>query len=155
MANIQGIRMRTNTAVTVYNKYISSGVEAYQRANIDRAEWENTKATNVLSTGGTIAADQATIYIPMAIGDNYLPPRAWQALTNKSGFWTLQPGDVIIKGTITDAIEAQILAAMDDEFDTVTLTMLKTSFDDCLLITSVDMFDMGSMNLRHFRIGAK
>lgn len=136
--------MRTNADVTLYNRYLSSGAEKYQRTAISKVTWENRKASNTLATGGTIAADQASIYIPMAHGAAYKAPKVWLALASKTGYWTLQVGDVIVRGTVTDEISASF-----------TLTALKAKYDDVLVITSVDALDNGSTALQHWEIGAK
>lgn len=95
--------MITPHDMTIYNKYISAGEERYQRTQIPGVKWESTKA--VSGTGaGKLASNVATVYIPLERDANYLNPKAWQALTTKTGKWTLQDGDVIVKGLITDEI---------------------------------------------------
>lgn len=136
--------MKTNSDMTIYNKYIASGDEAYQRTVISDVEWENRKAANVLASGGNITADQATVYIPYARGAAYLAPKAWAALVSKTGYWTLKPGDVIVRGTATDEIAGAY-----------TMTSLRAEYDDVLVITSVDLMDLGSQSLWHWQIGAK
>ena len=98
--------MRTNSDLTVYNKYIDPATrsEAYQRATIKAVTWENRKGGTVLTSGGQIELDLARVFIPLARGATYLSPKAWQALDDKSGFWTFQIGDVIVRGIVTDEI---------------------------------------------------
>jgi hypothetical protein len=136
--------MRVNSDCTLYNRYLSSGAEAYQRTAISDVAWENRKAVNVLASGGNIAADQATIYIPYARGTFFLASKAWLALVSKTGKWTLQPGDVIVRGTVTDTISAGF-----------TITALKAKYDDVLVISSVDLMNIGSRSMWHWRVGAK
>lgn len=136
--------MRTNADATLYNKYVdpTTRSEKWQRAVILAVTWENRKAANTIATGGQIAADSAYIYIPMTRGANYLPPKAWQS--SKAGKWTLQEGDVILRGAVSDELS-----------DTLTLTGLKAKYDDVLVISSVDTMDNSSMALRHWKVGAK
>jgi hypothetical protein len=136
--------MKTFHDMTVFNKYTASGAEAYQRTQIEGVNWENRKASNVLRTGGTIAADQAVVYIPFARDADYLDPKAWNALSSKTGKWTLAVGDYIVKGLVTDTIGASF-----------TITALKAKYDDVLQVTSVDKMDMGSLALRHWKVSAK
>jgi hypothetical protein len=138
--------MRTNSDITVYNKYIDSPTrsEKYQRAEIRDVAWESRKAANVRATGGQMFADQATVYIPQQRGANYLLPVTWQALAVKTGKWTLQIGDVIVRGIVTDAIN-----------DNFTMTALKAKYDSVLVISSVDTMDGGSADMHHWQIGAK
>ena len=136
--------MRTNANLTVYNKYIdpTTRSEKYQRVGIVGVAWENRKAANVRSTGGLAAADQARVFIPLARGTNFLKPKAWQALTTKTGKWTLQVGDLIVKGLVSDEIQTGF-----------TVTQLKAKYDDVLVITSVDTMDAGSPGMQHWNLG--
>lgn len=142
--------MLTNANATIFNKYISGGAEVYQRTQIVDPDgdysvaWENRKGANVLQTGGNIAADHAAIYIPMAGNDAYRAPKAWQALVSKVGFWTLQTGDYIVKGLVTDAISGAF-----------TISSLKAKYDDVLQITTVDTYDAGPDDLQHWQVGGK
>lgn len=139
--------MKTNCALTLYNKYYDANTKknVYHRKTIPAAMWENRKARNVLATGGNIAVDQATIYIPVKENiDSFLSPKNWQGLTDKSENWTLQRGDLVVKGQISDEV--------NDEFPP---TKLKAKYDDVLEISTIDTMDMGSQNMRHWQVGAK
>ena len=134
--------MRTNCSITVYNRYVVSGTETYQRIQVLDVGWENRKAANVLKSG-LLAADQATVFIPFARAANYVAPKAWLALSTKTGKWTLQMGDYLVKGLVADEITTQF-----------TVTSLKAKYDDVLQVKSVDTKDMGSASMRHFQVGA-
>jgi len=131
----------TNTPLTLYNRV--PGTETYHRTVLPAVQWENRKAANVLASGGNLAADQAAIYIPLDT-PGYLAPKAWQGLPDKSMAWTLQPGDVVVKGVVADEIGPSL-----------TLSALKAKYDDVLAVTSVDAMDYGSARLNHFQVGAK
>jgi hypothetical protein len=136
--------MNINSGCTIYNKHIVDGVEAYQRAQIEDIEWDSRKGANVLATGGNIAADAAKIVIPVSRGANYLPPAEWQALTTKTGKWTIQVEDYIVKGLVEDEISSAF-----------TITDLKAKYDDVLRISSVDLKDGGSQFLNRWEVAAK
>jgi hypothetical protein len=136
--------MQTNTGATVYNKYLSSGVEKYQRTQIPAVMWENRKAANVIQSG-LIASDSTTVYISFGVGADYVKPKAWQALTSKSGKWTLQDGDYIVKGLVSDEITTSPL---------FTMSQLKAKYDSVMQIKSVDTMDMGSPSMQHWQVGA-
>lgn len=145
--------MRTNCSITLYNRYVVSGAEKYQRTQItipsgNCVEWENRKASNVVASG-LLTADSAVIYIPFALGANHLDPHAWQALTVKTGFWTLAVGDVIVKGLVADEIHDAVVSPPSTAF---TMTNLKSKYDDVITVKSVDTFDMGSASLRHWKV---
>lgn len=132
--------MLTNTPMTVYNKYLVGRVETWQRAQISDVHWEQRHARE-----GNQDNDFTVVYIPFARGTNYLKPREWQALTSKSGSWTLQVGDVIVKGLVADELVA----------GTFTLSDLKRTYDDVLTAASVDTRDYGSANLQHWELTAR
>lgn len=131
--------MRTNSSITVWNKYRVSNVDTYQRTQILDVAWEQRHARNQFDRD-----DLATVYVPMERGADYLKPHDWQALTSKAGKWTLQVGDIVVKGLVSDELTP-----------TFSLSALKAKYDDCLIIASVDTFDFGSANLQHWRVGAK
>jgi len=132
--------MRTNSDITLYNKHLVNRIETWQRVQIEDVQWEQRHARNQNDSD-----DLAAIYVPMPRGVNYLKPRVWQALSNKTGKWTLQIGDVIVKGLISNELAT----------GGFTLTSLKNTYDDVLVITSVDTRDFGSANMQHWMIGAK
>jgi hypothetical protein len=136
--------MKTNSAATVYNKYVDpvTRAEAYQRAPIVAVMWENRKAANVIRSG-LLAADSVAVYVPCSLGTNYLKPVAWNALAVKTGKWTLAVGDIIVKGLVADEITTNF-----------TVTALKAKYDDVVVIKSVDTMDQGSQAMHHWQVGA-
>lgn len=135
--------MIPNGHITIYNRYFVSRVETYQRTVIKNVVWEATKAVSGRSTG-VLASNVATVFIPMARGTDYLKPKAWQALVTKTGNWTLQEGDVIVRGEVTDNITTEYK-----------LTDLRAEYDDVVVISSVDAMDQGSPNMQHWEVGCK
>ena len=136
--------MRTNANLTLYNKYFVGRVEKYQRTQIPAVLWEDRKAANTLASGGDIAANQANIYIPFQRGEKYLFHTEWQALTDKTGYWTLQEGDFVVRGF-----------AVDEITDSFSISSLKAKYPFVLSIKSIDFMDMGNVSLRHWQVGAK
>jgi hypothetical protein len=149
--------MRVNSNITLYNKWIDATTrsEKYQRTQVLGVFWQGSKGATVLSKGGYIELDKATIYIPWKCGANYLKPIAWQALVSKSGFWTLQQGDFVCRGLIadeiTDAYTDPITHVVTPAF---TMTDLAAKYDDVFTLSNIGTMDQGSPNLWHFQIGA-
>jgi hypothetical protein len=138
--------MKTNTAVTLYNRYINptTRLEEFQRVVIPSAHWENRKAANALASGGLVNADQATVYIPMTHGAKYLSPTRWRALASRVGYWTLQVGDLIAFGAVADDVDAEY-----------TVTDLRAEYNDVLQVRSVDEMNFGSVSMRHWKVSAQ
>ena len=133
--------MIPNGHITIYNRYIDNRAEKYQRTVIKNVVWQATKAVSGRSTG-VLASNVATVFIPMARGAAYLKPKAWQAA--RSGKWTLQEGDVIVRGEATDEITTEY-----------TLSSLRAEYEDVVTITSIDAMDQGSANVQHWQVGCK
>lgn len=135
--------MIPNSDITIYNKYIDSATrsEKYQRTVVTDVVWQATKAVSG-SKSGQLASNVATVFIPFARGDDYSKPKAWQ--TSRSGKWTLQEGDIIVRGTATDEISGAY-----------TITSLRAEYDDVVMISSVDAMDQGSPNVQHWQVGCK
>ena len=155
-----------NCSLTVYNAYTDATTRStvYQRTQIKNAQstncanWNDTKGANV-SKIGLQDADQALITLPMEVDTNYLTPHAWQALVSKTGKWTLQVGDYIVKGLISDEIHDLIPAVTGppavSAVPAFTVTMLKAKYDNALRITSVDTLDRGRPAVRHWKVGGQ
>lgn len=131
--------MLTNSNITIFNRYRVTNVDTWQQVQISDVAWEQTHARSQFDS-----ADLATVFIPMERGTNYLKPRVWQALTSKTGKWTLQVGDVIVKGLVSFSLS-----------DALPLGALKAAYDDVLVITSVDTRDFGIASMQHWQVGAK
>lgn len=149
--------MKTNAEATLYNKYINPTTRAdeFQRTVLPAVYWENRRAVNKIASGGDIKADKALIMIPQSEGDDYLDPVAWQALADKTGKWTLQPGDMIVRGKVTDEITDEVIDELTEEVTPAfTVSDLKRKYDDVLNITSVDWMNAGSDRMKHWEVGA-
>lgn len=114
--------MKTNTSMTLYSKSVVNGAEVWTRSVIPAVHWEYTKAANVIESGN-LQADRIAVYIPdMSV--------------------TVNLGDMIVKGTVTEAITTQY-----------TLTHLRAEYD-VALVRSVDRMEFGSRKMRHIQLGA-
>jgi len=133
--------MIPNGDITIYNKWIDAHVEKYQRSEIYDVVWQATKARAGLYSG-PLANNVATIFIPYSQAANYSQRFTWQLA--RTGKWTLQVGDVIVREIVTDEITTAF-----------TMTLLKAKYDDVVTITSVDDMDQGSANMKHFEVGCK
>ena len=135
--------MITNASVTIYNRYFISGDEAeYLRSEILQVKWENRKQANIIQSG-LMEADSVVIYIPIEqISSYYVAPIAWRSLLIKTGFFTLQPGDIAVRGIVTDQITSVFR-----------IKNLREKYDDTIKITTVDRYDSGSPSMHHFMLG--
>lgn len=135
--------MIPNCDITIYNKYLASRAEVFQRSVVRNVGWQATKAV-AGTKAGPLQSNVATIFIPFGGNTEYLAPKAWNALVVKTSNWTLQEGDVVVRGEVADEISGAF-----------TITDLRAKYDDVVTITSVDAMDFGSANVQHWEVGAK
>lgn len=135
--------MKTNADITIYSRYLDliTKVDKYQRTVLMGVFWESYQAVNVRKSG-LDNADRVRVFIPhqVAVIGDYRKPKAWQALGDKAGFWTLQTGDKVVLG------------AVDYEIEKVA-SELEKRFDDVLTLTKIDDKNFGSLALRHWEVG--
>ena len=129
--------------MTIYNKYVESRAEKFQRTVISAVLWDSSAAT-IKRKSADMQDNKAVIALPRYIGAAYLKAKAWLALPNKSLSWTLREGDVVVRGTISDEIT-----------NAFTLSDLRSKYDDVLEIVSVAFMDQGSLNTHHWEIICK
>ena len=121
----------------VYNK--EKRLEELSTAHIYGIHWEDNKSVNVVKSGMS-DADKVEIYIPMSAKTDkkYKQPKKFEK--NSDGCFTLRPGDIIVKGIV--------------EYKGA-VAKLSNEFDNSIVITSVDTFDYGKQNMKHWKVSGK
>ncbi len=108
-----------NDTITVFNARVDPDVggNVWIPTVIAGASWYLTDAATVdASKGGLVAANKATIRIPVEAdtgGKAYADPVRYASAEDVSGFWTLKGGDIVVKGEVTggDWTPAKLKAA--------------------------------------------
>jgi len=136
------VRLIPNSDITIYNKYFENRLEKYQRFEVYDVVWQSSDAISRMKE--QVASNSALILIPFARGVDYLKPKEWQALVDKSDNWTLQEGDVIVRGIAIEEIEAGY-----------SVSNLRMDYDDVVAIASIAAMDEGSANMRHWELTCK
>lgn len=136
--------MRTNADITIYNRYFDkeTRLDKYHRTVLYGVFWDEVKAVNRIQSG-LEDTDKVTIIIPFSVTTDkkYVPPKAFDKLPDKTGYFTLQEGDRVVRGDINFEIIGK-MSDLDKEYEAYT-------------ITSVDTKDFGSPHMRHWEVGAK
>ena len=127
-----------NDTVTIYNKYMASNVERWKRTVLSGVYW-NAVHGSVLRKTGAASADSVVVIVPRSL-PGYTKPKAWNALPDKSGSWTIQAGDTIVKGCITPEIARSAAKEL-------------SGYDDVLTVTTVDNKDFG--RLAHLEVSGR
>lgn len=112
-----------NADITIYNKWYDSvnDIDKYQRTVIKGVNWQS-KRNGTVSDKGLLLADSTLIFIDKL--DNYVSPKKFLKLSprEKSNYFTLAPGDKIVKGEVTfeiTGIKPFRVADLENKFDYV------------------------------------
>ncbi len=140
--------MIVNADITVFNRrYIpEERTEKFVGTVIKGVSWYHRKGTQSGSEE-TSDRDAYTIRIPVSAdmgGKEYADQREYAAMDDvtASGYWTIQPGAVIVRG-ISDKTEA-------------TETELKEGYLEVMVVTNyTDNRDRCTPPMRHWRIGGE
>lgn len=110
--------------------------------------FDGSKSANVRASG-LDGADSVNLYIPFdavsidgETGEDkaYIQPRAFAAALDKSGYWTMDPGNTFfVKGEVVNP--------------DLTFQEINRRYDNVHLITKVDTKDFGG--LQHFEVGGR
>lgn len=130
--------MKTNTSITIYNKYFNSITrsDSWKRHVIHNVFWDSSQNVNVYK--GLTKTDKGVIYIPF--NSNYMTyfvdPKTFQ--NDPNTYWTIQNGDIIVKGVIYDEVSKQ--------------SDLERKYNNVLIISSFTINDFGSQNMQHIKV---
>lgn len=101
--------MLTNADITIYNlAHKGTRNEKWVRTQIQGVEWYGGQAVSI-GDKGLNTADTYTVRIPASSAPQdkeFLLPEDYSVKDNDvlNGFWTLQPGDIVVRGLMDDEI---------------------------------------------------
>lgn len=125
--------------VTVFNIIPQHGrePEKLKRTVLDRVFWDGASGIGFTKTG---AAKQDTTTVIIPFRGSYMMPARWFDSGCPTYSFTLQPGDVIVRG------------AVDDENTTPAELQNKYGSDCCITIQKVHNCCFGSKNMWHWEV---
>ena len=132
-----------NDTITVFNARVDPevGGNVWIPTVIAGASWYLTDAATVdASKGGLVAANKATIRIPVDAdtgGKAYADPVSYAKAEDVSGLWTLKGGDIIVRAALegTDWTPAE----------------LKATYSECVTVLAVTD-NRRAPNAKHWRV---
>lgn len=116
--------------ITIYNHYKVNRVDHWGRTIISGVQWSKQTTKTVSSDGKLQVADSVSITIPYgAPKAEYVTPKIWEALNDKTGYWTLGTDnlDIIALGELNIEIGGQ-----------VTITSIKKDYDNVVTVQTVN-----------------
>lgn len=128
---------------TLYNKAYDTekGYDVYHRTVLKGVRWEERQGVNVAKLGMS-EADKLLVLIPFSVDAERklaMTAKAYARTSDKTQFWTLKEGDILVKGEVTDEIESiKDFGKLHDYFT----------------LTTVDFYDIGG-KMSHWEVGAK
>ncbi len=128
--------------VTIYNRVYDKlfGKDVYYRTVIRGVHFEERKGANVIKSGME-QADGVFVAIPYSAPQKvFLDAKAYERANNKTEFFTLRSGDIVVHGECEKEIENLKEFQKAQEYYT---------------ITSVDFYGFGSTKMQHWEVGAK
>lgn len=91
--------MLTNADITIFNQYADRKEKKiiYIPHYIEHV-WFHTDQKSNVSDGGITSADDYKIRVPYTECGDWMPPNDFKELASPGGNWTVQNGDIFIKG---------------------------------------------------------
>lgn len=130
-----------NQTITIYNKHYNSITKKtmWPKTVITCASW--TGCQRVTTGEGLTSADGYSVRIPIhAFPDGFLGRDEYAALTDPTGRWTAQNGDVVVLGEGMDVVGG--------------ITEITKQFTDCFTVIAVHSDNMTRL-LPHIRLEGK
>ena len=117
-----------NDTLTLFNRRLDpkSGYDEYHRTVISGISWYSTVKSTVTDKG-LKSANLYTIRIPIDAvfdGKSWIDPKGYTEAENVDGLFTLNEGDLIVKGSVTldNATPAQIHKQFSEAFTVLSVT---------------------------------
>lgn len=142
---------------TVYNAYEDASYNIlYNITILNGVLMDDSKGTNI-SKSGLSDADSVTMFIPFdvqavdALGNakTYLPPKEFYATANKASYWTLDTGGQA-SGVATYFIKGSVVETTNQSY-----AKLREKYDAVYNVSTVDIRDFGTDDMRHWQVGGR
>jgi len=133
--------MQTNAILTIINRTVVNHKDLFLPTVLGPANWYAHQKQTV-TDGGMRSANAIRVRIPVSSpGRTYLPEVDWRALPadKRATFWTIQAGDLIVRGDVTDPVQST--AQIKDAYG-----------PDAAVITGYADNRRGSAVMQHWRI---
>lgn len=176
--------MYTPHVITLINVSQNQDESLFYNATIlDNVFLDPGKSTSS-ERNGMSDRDSATLFIPFSTvgrdgtgaAKEYIPPKAYDKLSDKRGYWTLKDGgdssavecyfikgevnNEVFNGTLADVAVADLCVVDDTEtphdvFEYESYEDMVREYDYVYAVTTVLLRDFGRKSMQHFQVGAR
>jgi len=136
--------MLTNADITIFNKWYNreTHLDEWKRTQISGVNWYGGQKVAVTDSG-LQSADTYTVRIPAASapqGRKFVLPEIYAAAESDAlaGLWTLQNGDIVVRGLVAD--------------DITKTADVTGKYSQCFTVTGWRDNRRGSPSVQHWRI---
>lgn len=136
-----------NQDITIYNKYedTTTQIVTWYRTNLSKCFWKNDIQKMTL---GQEVIETNSIICRIPKNENFMEKYNWLQLTDaeKSNYFTLSSGDIIIRGSVTDTIDEYLKGSRSSD--------LKTKYKDlgCLEVDTISINIGTGVGMEHYRV---
>lgn len=128
-----------DTDITIYTLRKKGRDDLWTRTVLHRASWHGKQAARP-GESGLVTASQYTVRVLAENMEGYVTPDEWAAMSSDTvGSWTVQPGDVVVRGVVRDEITG--------------IAQITNKYKACFTVT--DAFDNRRVGLKHLKIEGK
>lgn len=136
--------MYTNADVTIFNQYTDkkTRMPTYQKTYIKKAFWQESEAS-IRARTGVSESDRVLVFIPTInqFERKYINPIEFTKTEDKENYFTLQKGDLIVKGNVDP----------DKDISFEKLSKVYETF----VVSSVQRNFYGRPHMQHFKVGGR
>ncbi len=130
-----------NREITLYNRHENTdGTVEWYKTNIPGCFVKNVPLLKLSSGIGTEGSQNI---VRIRKSDDYLPPQEWMTVKYRKPKFTLQSGDIVVIGNVSDHIDEYSAGSRSSD-------ILQKYKSNCFVIASVSVNDSGS--LAHYKI---
>lgn len=142
--------------ITVYNKFVDTTTQrvSWYKTVVEGCFWKAVNDTytigrgGISSTGITLETKDVICRIPK--DERFVGKREWKELEDKSGHFTLNNGDIIILGKVSDTIDEYTRGKHSTD-----LVAKYKEFDSCIEVDTYVNNTGTGLGIEHYRIVGK
>ena len=142
--------------VTIYNKAVDSSTQrvSWYKTVVDGCFWKAVNDTYTIGRGGIsstgVILETKDVICRIPKDSRFVDKRVWKELEDKTGYFTLGNGDIIILGEVEDVIDEYTRGLHSTD-----LVAKYKEFDSCIEVDAYVNNTGRGLGIEHYRIVGK